>query len=227
MCEPAHSIVQTPEDDENGNSLKPQLERHRPSMLKRLPDNVGLGWLHLSRIGSGHSETLQWSRIEYAFRRDGLLARYDNRWWSRQLEPDFYVRRLPFHGLYCFEEAVKVAQEYADRVTGDLKSLRRFVEASVEASNSPHRYIQALLRMFNGRGRDMARGKLKSFLDEAWYRSLTGFHPFPRKAPIQRARSVCRQSASALLGMTRRRDLLIPCWADDDKLWLPGKEVPT
>lgn len=211
MCEPYHSVLQFPNENDDGTPLGPVLERAvtKRGWLKRI-----LGWFHISKMGSGHSETLN-------VRKEALLwlpqpYYYENAWWERTVRKDI----SPGRRMADFpEEALEAAKEYSDRVvTGSLPAFRRFLETSMQTSESPHKYVENFILCLNQNGQDQLYTKLKRICNISSM-LFTNFR-YTMLTDPQKKRSII----STILGFTRKRELLVPVWADDNQLWLPNQK---
>lgn len=193
MCEPHHSINQFKNNDEDGNP--------RESFLASAFEKIG-SWtrkigdfFHYSKLGSGHSEALRYQRNHTLYIPEPV--RYETSWWSREVKLDDYCPHY-----IDKEESLDAAKIYSDHVCiGDLGKLRRFLEVSIERTNKPHLYFEAFRQMLNPKGRHIHDARLNAFK----HLQLSKFSRL----------KLC-------LGLTRKRDLLVPEWADDNKLWIPN-----
>ncbi len=210
MCEPNHSIVQFPNQDDQGNPTE--------SRLDSIPSEQGWGaWLkkkigsyfHFSKMGLGHSETL--GTISPVGRR--LLiqdTKYEAQWWDRKFHLDG-----TFHGPeYDKKEAFDCAHEYAKRVSiGNLTTLRQFLENSIMKTFQLSRYLELFAGSFlnrEGSNEFLVKMKTKLYWQDLW------------NIPFNLDKEERRKLLKMMLGFTRRRNLLVPEWADDTKLWTPG-----
>lgn len=215
MCEPHHSINQF--DDEDGprtGMLKGAIQSTPKSWMKRIWD-----WLHFSRMGAGHSEAMRAS----GFTREYIapdMTRYEVSWWDRSIKRDgtYYSSRRSE-----YNEALSAAEKYAHSVSiGDLQMLRRFLEDSLSLSPNPEMYVHYFRKMLNKEG-------IKEM--EAKCMFISGGKNSSAQSVMSRLASVNRLSPEGLVlikaatkmvcGLTRKRALLVPEWADDDTLWVP------
>src|SRR5436190_15067817 len=138
MCEPNHSIVQYPDQDDGGNptertlDLLPKKEGWVSWMKKKIKN-----WFHFSKLGFGHSEaTARLSLIgAYHFPVD---TKYEAQWWIRKVQRDgaYYGQ------AYDSEIALDCATEYAKLSSiGNLTLLRQFLEVSMRKSTRPESYV--------------------------------------------------------------------------------------
>jgi len=227
MCEPCHSIVQYPDHDDDDRSSGTPTEQ-RISKLGQWLRKFGQ-WLHLSKMGNGHSEAVAktslqaelfiptptlyevnwWERkmhIDGAFRggfnnigRNALGSQYQpNEWSEHSRELREMVRK----------EAFDAAQHYANAVSiGNMTTFRRFLTTSLQKSDQPSKYVSHFQFMLNRDGRDLFLKKVAEFTMRCGRVS---------KVNVDRMTKL-------ILGFTRKRELLIPEWADDKSLWVPPK----
>jgi hypothetical protein len=214
MCEPYHSVVQLPEkppDDSDidvGGTLSGGSGGGIAAKLGSMLKKIG-SWFHLSRMGSGHSESFESSGL--ASQKLPPTLQYEINWVERSMtrDPLNDRSRVYLHQM-LLNDAHEAAQIYADRVSvGSLPALRRFLEASVKASDRSWLYFDEFSRLLLPKHRDTyikkiqeLGGKLSRYgaTDPATHPSIT----------------------KLMLGYTRKRHLLIPEWADDDRLWVPS-----
>lgn len=193
MCEPTHSIVQFPDQDDKGDPIEAKIDA-LPSdgIMKKIGS-----WLHISHCAYGHSEAL--GRISPMARlflpRD---TKYEAQWWDRSVHRDG-----SFHGPeYNRVLALDAATCYANKVSiGTLGQVRQFLENSIRKSEM-HKdaYIARYINnMLNRSGREAFLEKIKNL--------------FGVIDPTKVVRDV-------ILGWTRKRGFLVPEWADDPKLWI-------
>lgn len=222
MCEPAHSIVQYPDGDDDDRSTGTPLEQRIAGWgdwLRRIGR-----WLHLSKMGKGHTEAIQTTSLSAELFIPNPTY-YEVNWWERTLHLDGAFRggfnqigrnALEHHALMhsteaertkwhkTQEEAKQAAQQYANVVSvGNMTTFRRFFTTSIAKSAMPRKYVLHFELMLNKAGRDLLAKKLKMF-------GRVG------KTNIERV-------TKTLLWFTRKRELLIPEWADDKRLWVPVK----
>lgn len=213
MCEPNHSIVQYPGDRGDGSPTEILLG---PSIKDKILE-VGkkiLGWLHFSKLGTGHSEAIrQLGRLSSLIPEE---TRWEARWWDRTVVLDG-----KFNGeAYDLELASTASQEYAKAVSiGSLSALRNFLEVSLRKTNAPYMYVSGFLyNLIKPQGRDIVANKLKRCLGIKRLDIYKLIGHRPDSATVQRITKV-------LLGFTRNRDVLCDAWADDSSLWLPRGEL--
>jgi len=138
MCEPTHSIVQFPNNDDQGNSTEPRVRSKLGKIAewgKKIRD-----WFHFSTMGAGHS-----ANLELVGAQEILLpssTQYEALWWNRTVHIDGRYRGKEFDK----EIAGNAAHSYAKEVSiGNLTKLRMFLETSMRKSERPGMYINAFL----------------------------------------------------------------------------------
>lgn len=134
MCEPNHSIVQYPDQDDRGNPTS--------TMIDAIPSN-GDGfftwakkkiksWFHFSKLGKGHSEAMS-TLSAWARQRLPEDTKYEAAWWARTVRLDGR-----YNGGHEFDaaEAFNAAHEYAHRVSlGNMTLLRQFLQGSIQKTD--------------------------------------------------------------------------------------------
>lgn len=141
---------------------------------------------------------------------------YEGFWWDRTVKLDG-VR--PFKGRdYDYGLALECAGEYSNRVvTGNLSTLRRFLETSMRRSDRPELYLMSVTdHLIKKEKKDDFRKKLK-YLDAYVIRNWSRLHEI--------AKSNLDKAVKIVLGVTRKRDYLCSAWADDDSLWTPKLQI--
>jgi hypothetical protein len=224
MCEPCHSIVQYPDHDGDDRSSGTPTEQ-RISKLGQWLRKFGQ-WLHLSKMGNGHSEAV----AKTSFQTELFIPTptlYEVNWWERKMHIDGAFRggfnRIGRNALTQYsewsnehketremlrKEAFEAAQHYANAVSiGNMTTFRRFLATSLQKSDDPVKYVQNFEQMLNRSGRDNFTRRVKEFTMRCGRVSKTN---------VDRVTKL-------LLGFTRKRELLIPEWADDKSLWVPPK----
>jgi hypothetical protein len=201
MCEPMHSIVQFPDRDDDDNPTKidhiTPPPGSDPSIWEKLKKKIS-EWYHFSCMGSGHSEALQvTAKARVRLPQD---SKYEAAWWERKVTLDGYYYGIDFQKPY----ALQAATDYANKVSiGNLTLFRQFLEWSLRKSDRPNVYKEAFGLMLNPKGRDEFRKKMRMYIG------------------TQICQENLESAIKVLLGFTRKRDLLVPEWADDTKLWTP------
>lgn len=203
MCEPYHSITQFPPHDDKGDPTRDRvvaLSRNEGFVQKWFKKIKG--WFHLSKMGAGHSESV--GRIHHSQRLylpNTIL--WEGAWWNRELKLDgLRVDTLDFQNQR--DEAEECAEHYFQMVcAGHIQKLRQFLETSLSKTDRNWGYIDRFMYDFlNRKGREKFQKKLN-------------------------LANTPKQLTKYLLGFTRKRDLIVPEWADVDELWLPGQRVET
>jgi hypothetical protein len=225
MCEPCHSIIQYSDFDDDERSSGVPTEQRLSNNLGTWLRKIGR-WLHLSKMGSGHSEAIQKTSLQNELFLPTPTF-YEVNWWERKMHIDG-VFRSSFSRLWqntsneryalidaLREESKEAAQQYANAVSiGNLTTLRRFLKSSIQKSTMPIKYLLHFELMLNSQGRDLLNRKARSF---GFYRK-TGHN-------VGNAEVSVEQMIKLLMGFTRKRELLRPEWADDGRLWVPDKSI--
>jgi hypothetical protein len=175
-------------------------------------------------MGNGHSEAVAKTRFQTElFIPTPTL--YEVNWWERKMHIDGAFRggfnrigrnAMTQHGEWSNEhkevremlrkEAFEAAHHYANAVSiGNMTVFRRFLATSLQKSDRPTSYIEPFTMMLNQDGRSALAQKLVAFTLRCGRIS---------KANVNHATKL-------LLWFTRKRELLIPEWADDKRLWVP------
>jgi len=203
MCEPSHSIVQYPSQDDGGSPTAPlmdAIEKCQPEgWFARLKKRIG-GWFHFSKMGYGHSEALLLT--PESRRRLPTENRYEAWWWVRKVALDGQF----FGPDYEKVDALECATAYAHKVSvGNLTLWRQFIESSMRLSKRPHSYETAFVDlMLTAKGRDAFKAK---------------------SVRVNKSRWNLETAIKLILGFSRKRELLVPEWADDTKLWVPSPQL--
>jgi len=196
MCEPYHSIVQYGNHDDDDN-ISPQSGNYIIGKLGDFAKKVK-GFFHISKLGGGHSRAIGniTGNALLAYESDFTL--FETAWWNRTTHLD--------SGKITNHDQMTAAKEYSNLVSiGDLRQLRNFLETSMKKSDRPELYAH---RFFDGilteKGKVAFETKFK--------------HSFKRKT---RFTNIDAESLiKFVIGFTRKRNLLIPEWSDDNKLWI-------
>ncbi len=212
MCEPAHSIIQYPNHDDDDNipfggqmsmdqRLKATLGQKVAALGKRIKN-----WFHFSKMGSGHTDSIQLSG------RASLIlpehTRYEGLWWDRK----FILDDIRYNGASVdAETAFDCAKLYHENVVmQNMSSFRRFLEASIRKSTYPNLYINRFVEgVLNPLGRDKFMNKLRRVFGKGTH-THTVFSIYSENF---------EPGIKVLMGFTRKRELYLPHWADDQKLW--------
>jgi hypothetical protein len=213
MCEPALSIVQFPSHDPNsGNPVDERINNILPpvgtpqdywgKMKKKISS-----WFHFARMGFGHSETL--SRLTLSGRIFlPTETRYECLWYERRT-----LRDGIYHGHHFdSSDALQAADLYSRKVaTGNLTTLRQFLESSIRRTERPHTYLDRFAAMLNSKGKNLFIASLGRFTNlkvkDIWY-GVKNQIKYELETIIK-----------IMMGFTRKRRLLVPEWADDNILW--------
>jgi hypothetical protein len=205
MCEPTHSIVQFPNKDDDDNPTAPRIETIGDSGWIIWARKKIMDWFHFSKMGFGHSESL--SKLTPTARSMlPINTKYETQWWIRKT-----IRDGRYYGLHQAEAplALECAAEYAKRVSvGNLTLLRQFLEMTMKRSEKPSEYIGPFCLMLSERGKNEFFLKMQRLLGIKSFYAIEGKVAHHLELIIK-----------VMLGFTRKRDLLVPEWADDSKLW--------
>lgn len=161
------------------------------------------GWMHLSKMGSGHSETLSARSNQAMYRYHTTMSLYEAHWWDRKVTRD--------GGPNFGEPQFAAAKEYANMVSiGNLSQLRNFLEQSLSATDRREPYVGRFYENFlNSTGRAEFAAKFKELF------KVSRFSSFSSLTNIK-----TESLTKFMVGFTRKRKLIVPEWADDDKLWV-------
>ena len=224
MCEPHVSITQFPTNDpESGDPLELRLKAVLGEKVMSWKKRLG-SWFHWCRVGSGHSESME---LHYGRElRIPEMIKYEAKWWEKDV---FFVDGIvpsTYKGLEL--EAFGLAEHYSKEVaTKNMSVLRRFIENSMKKSETPFAYAEKLLSMMTPSGAASARVKLRRVfgLGQQTPSSLARWsHDNSNTFDLFKVRNPGLEKAvSCLMGFTRKRDLFLPEWADDQSLWKPGQ----
>lgn len=216
MCEPAHSIVQYPDHDVDDDApFSGQL-----TMGQRLNSALGKAvswgkkirkWFHFSKLGAGHSDAIELSGHASLILPEH--TRYEGLWWDRE-----FIIDGPYHGVSIDKRAaIECAEQYHKNVVmGNMSTFRRFLEKSLQKTDRYGSYVIRLSEnVLTKKATDEMHKKLKRVLGTVSFGSWGSTSLKPEKKGI---------ATDIIMGFTRKRELFLPHWADDDKLWLPAKE---
>jgi len=223
MCEPYGSIVQYPQyvNDEPVTSIiqaavgSSAVAEEQGLILPEkpvfvVPQGIVVGrHLHYAKMGNGHSETI--GRIAPgARRRLPEDTKYESAWWNREVKLDG-----PFHGdAFDKEDALESCRIYANRsCLGHIQKLRQFLEATVKSTERPGAYFERAQHMLTRAGWLEFEKKL-SYIFTSKSASLDTVY-YNHAGKNQYVDPVLK----ALLGLTRKRQLLVPEWSDVPELW--------
>lgn len=196
MCEPYHSINQFEDQGPNGCS---------GLIIKPLADIATKirNWFHLSKAGAGHSEALTKALGGRFY--DLRENKWEVAWWNREVKLDGDYR-----GIFDPADAKIACEKYADMTAiGDIRTFRRWFEAVLQKTHRPSTYLYVMERMFTAAGRDALAKAIRSVSPVKRYAPRVGMEP----TLIKR-----------VMGLTRKRELLIPEWADCPKSWVASPQ---
>lgn len=189
MCEPAHSITQFPLDEH----YYPE-DHHQQALkfIQKRGKRIG-NYYHISKFGAGHSLALgpitSWLYFKMPQQTD-----YEGEWWQRE----FIVDGSTFNNDPM---ALIHAKSYHEQLCmGNIKTFRRFFEASLNRSNVPIIYADRFLEfVLNREGQDR-------------FNQVVG-------RLSRRVQKLSEKRVKKIMGFTRKRDLFVPEWADDAAFW--------
>ena len=247
VCEPHHSIVQWDDSDDQDNPTQPLLEalpQHDTVFGMRPPGEGiygGIGmltipkakdfmawglkkiqeWWHLSKMGRGHSESLSLIKPKHRGRLPDD-TKFENMWWQREVKIDGR-----YHGRFKSQEpfALEAATTYAKKVVnGNMTLLRQFLAGSMKHTvgrAGAWAYVERIFDMLTLGGKDVLTKKLKQLLrPDVGNLSRTGrmFLSYGDGLAAKVNQNV-EMVIKVILGFTRKRNLLVPAWADDPTVW--------
>lgn len=196
MCEPAHSIVQYPQDNDDSFHFG-----DTESVLSKLGNwtkKIG-SWFHISKMGKGHSAATMHGMRELRYL--PAPVNYEGFWWHKgSFELDGY------HPIIRPDDAqFEAAREYHMRsCMGSMSIFRRFLEASLQNTDRHSIYVSRFSEcVLTTAGRDMLRSKIRRL--------------FPRDRML--AGKDKERFIKLVMGFTRKRNLLVPEWSMDDAFW--------
>jgi hypothetical protein len=157
---------------------------------------------HISKVGRGHSGALEGIS---GMRESFVLPEHTDfevDWWDRTVRIDApfrcYTEPKPINPLQIEDATI-----YANLVSiGNIMMFRRFFEACMKKTDAPFSYVERFKEMLNEKGKRELERKLPS-----------------RISRCRRALPEIKMATAACLGITRKRALLIPEWADLPSLW--------
>jgi hypothetical protein len=198
MCEPYFSTNQFMVDQRAKITIGPAL----------LDATEIRGYYHFAKFGFGHSESL--NKVLNNQQLPNVLQ-YETAWWNRSHQFDSYLFRFDrdmrrCYGVHNDNPAFVASEIYANRACiGDLPTLRRFLEAALAKTHAWNSFYNAFTEMLSDKGRS----------------HLVRCHKKYNISNYQHPRLI-----NLMIGLTRKREMLVTEWADDDKLW-QKKETPT
>lgn len=197
MCEPSHSIVQVTLNSHQHRMLN--LGKTPIDCSSLFPKEIG-NYAHYSALGNGHSETA--SLIGLRGQDSDRLILYEAQWWDRKFALDGYGE--------VEQDAFDSAKRYAEKVSiGSLHALRSFLEKTLQKTNRIHMYHMYFRSILNVDGRREFDAKIKKAYPRPGRFNFSGDDMDTNRVPFTK---IC-------LGLTRKRKLLVPEWADDNPLW--------
>lgn len=204
---------------------------------------------HLSLMGKGHSEAITAARPASASVQHYLDelddAKFETDWWCRKVRVDNksdYMRKLAAGSLYLPDDMspLDAAERYANAVCiGNMTAFRRFIETSMRNTDRPMAYASTFLKQMLQKRPNPVQRKIKAvhkdlfemLLDHHWaWGSDQTIENGIVNARIHRGFSRTTSTTAqfpleslikVILGLTRKREILVPAWAEDNKLWLP------
>ncbi|KKM77601.1 hypothetical protein LCGC14_1368410 [marine sediment metagenome] len=215
MCEPYHSVVQYSKDfdDTNlpfGDNIDKET-RLKAALGKAFGWTKRVGrWFHLSRFGAGHSGASM--ETAHASRYLPFPTLYEGQWWHRKFVLDSW-------GAKADADALAAAEKYHHvSVLGSMSLFRRFLETSMVKTNHLYGasvYVETMIdHVFTKEGSN----KLLEKFRRVFGKSAVPAHVMNRQSSVQEI----EKGIKIVMGFTRRRELFLPHFADDDSLWVPG-----
>jgi hypothetical protein len=205
-----HSIVQFPDQDNDGNPTESKLDQINlaDGFWDKLKKKIS-SWFHFSKLGMGHSMALEHmtARMRQSIPQD---TKYEVAWWIRNVKRDGL-----YYGNFRSEadEALQAASTYAHKTSiGNLQLLRQFLEMSMRKSMNPFSYMYTFERMLNKQGKELYNLKIRKLFGESINRLFHADINFDTAIKL-------------MMGFTRKRQLLVPEWADATELWLPKSNL--
>lgn len=219
MCEPAHSVVQySSHFDDSDLPFGDYMDKE-----SRLQAALGKaykwakkvkGYFHLSRFGAGHSKaTMEHSGNTFYLPKATL---YEGFWWDREFKLDGWWNETPPI------EATEAATEYHESsVMKNMSLFRRFLEESMRRTKhggGAWVYVDRLLNsVLTSTGANKVLEK---------FRRVFGRNVIPsRVMGLRESKQNVEKGIKIVMGFTRKRELFLPHFADDDSLWVPGGRV--
>lgn len=190
MCEPYHSIVQYPEDFDDSHFSDIGVGNKLKLLLGHWGKKID-SWFHISKMGAGHSLATSFGVKQLGYLPPSID--YEGEWWYKNFKLDMPLR------FKNNVEAYEAAKKYHERVCiGDIQKFRRFLETSLRKSVRPKGYLTKLPLIFNSKGQDL-------FYNRVLVRKKGG--------------KLNESIIKTIMGFTRKRNLFIPEWCDDNTFW--------
>jgi hypothetical protein len=183
-------------------------------------------------MGRGHTESIVDTPLKNAKLEEIGYALYECRWWDRKVTRDGF-RGRGVGKLFSAEgrtfkdmvnaETLEAATEYANRVSiGNMTMLRQFLTMSLKNTDRVAVYVEAFYNMLNAKGRDELRAKAKIVTGTPLSKYDVSMY-----TPSFWTKEKLTGVINLLCGFTRKRELLIPEWADDGLIWKEAKPQAT
>lgn len=219
MCEPHFSFVQILQGQQRNINNMLFGQEIRNSHLPALEIDT---FLHYCSLGSGHTGANKKVNLQGGWR-DFIKNDYECQWWDRVVRIDGYFKYPREQGfdleIKNKEESLEAARIYANRVAiGNLSKLRHFLEVSLRKSSVPSKYASNFINILNKKGQDNYLKRLSQILGST--RGMFSSVNLPHWMAVNKNLD---STIKCMLGMTRRRQFLVPEWADDNKLWIVNK----
>jgi hypothetical protein len=252
MCEPTHSIIQIPlkvftlkdgilEQDSVLLSAQFCLGETKRQLLAW--SHQTRDYLHLSRLGQGHSESIQLTTNNVHLFPDHV--KYEGLWWERKTRLDqaphggwiqefledatkapVMTKLLATElGKELQESSLTAASKYAERQSyGSILVLQSFLVESLRRTERPYLYVNEIKYKLLSHDGAIEFQRFLSKLDpRSWFD--------PTKQAIKnrkRYQDIVNSSADArlaallegVLHITSQRKNMNSAWADDKELWL-------
>jgi len=210
MCEPYHSVVQYPavnaQGDDVTNLLNAVSGRIRLTQGQKILD-----WVHYARSGFGHSETI--NKVPLADRMLPEATRYEGAWWNREFTIDGGYAGHDFDAERALEAAHFYSKQHA---LGSVITLQDFLRGALSNSAEPEQYLDLIVEK-------LVKPSVRAVVWDSLKEHLKGDKPNTRHKFNSTFRKHLQFGAllAEALNIAGNRELLVPEWADDDKLWTP------
>jgi hypothetical protein len=193
-------------------------------------------WILMSRLGSGHHGAMEKVRSHTSLASIFLMpehALYENNWWERKTKRDGFGGNMAYSSFSnintlnaaCYstyetppddmrtDEALNAADQYAKEVsTGSIRAFRSFLTHSIRNSERPQEYLSRFMLMLNKEGKDDFKKRSKNIF-------CTASGGAVELGRLMTTPQRTKQITDFTLGYTRKRNLLVPEWSDDDSVW--------